>query len=215
MAKTIHPKAQTDVAVPKRPRPNIKNRLPTRRDVRDLTSEELTGGEFRCFPEDPADSFKRNYRQPLRPRNKPKTIRGLGFGITRPWIEDNGGSVDPLAFLNNLKHASVVLTKGERNKEIFSKHITQFIDFGLWEDMLAAYDNGTNSGDYEAFLAADVPGRALGNAEKNMNYELAPGQEFSLIIEPRNTDDIPAEADWNTIPQLLCILQIEHSPNKR
>lgn len=207
----IHPDAQSDLAVNKKPKPGVRNRIPSRRDVRDLTSEELTGGQFEFFPEDPTDSFLRNYRQPLRPRNRPKVIRGLGFSITRPWIEA-ATNVSPIALLHNLMHSSVTLLKGERKSEVFSKHMSQFVDAGLFEFIQDAYDDGTNSDTYEAVVATEVPGRVLGNAEENLNYELDPNQEFQLIVEPRNTGSIPAAADYSTVPQILCVMQIEHAP---
>jgi len=192
------------------------SRIPTLHDTQDLSSDNITNDILELFPPNPtADPVARNYDDNPLPGNYAKRIVSLGFGFTYPILSPATG-ITPITVMNTLKHAAVVLSRGDRQKQIIRGHLSDYVEFDKFEIETASYDDGTNADDTYVVVMKSTPLARLADS-KNPNFVLDPDERFTLQIEFDDVTGIPSDTDWgnatNGVLGVIAFMQVVHRHN--
>lgn len=194
------------------------DRIPPLRDAQDLSQENLASSTIEFFPPNPtSDPVGRNYDDNPLPGDRSHRIIGLGFAFSYSIVSPATG-IDPQLIANALSHASIVLSRGDRSKQVLRDHLRQYVEWGLGRYPNASYDDGTNSDSLEIVELPCKEFYARIDDAKTPDLQLAPDERFTLEVEFHDTTNIPTEAEWGNgtsgILQVLSFLQVVHPHNE-
>lgn len=176
------------------------SRIKTYYDTRDIID---TTSVLNFFPANPdRDTTRNNYFNNPFPGTDKRRVVGLSFELPKQFIS-TATDIDPLAIVNGLKDAGVIITADNSNTEFLRAPLSHFFNFGGTglNRRLAIAGNPTSDAATETIDEATVTMKSSGMYRLPDPFDIATNQTVDVKVEFESSASFPTAAQWTTSEQ--------------